>query len=170
MRLLTLETSRKARDHAGAYQGIDGVELVGAVDTIPDGLPAFADEFGIAWRFETRDAAPDRGAFDAVNDYTPDGDHFPTVRAVIAVGKHVLCEKPPAAPRWLALEAAADVATGRGAPGRAGSTQRPVVRGGGGRGRDGGGRRLAMVPPRRQAATLLDPAQIAGRDRNEHQV
>jgi predicted dehydrogenase len=104
MRLLILGTGRMAHNHMRGYQGIDGLEVVGAVDTSPDGLAAFADEWGIGQRFGTLDAALAWGQFDAVDNITPDAIHHPTTMAVLAAGKHVFCEKPLATNYALAKE------------------------------------------------------------------
>lgn len=112
MRLLMLGTGRMAHNHMRGYQGVDGVEIVGAVDTSPDGLAAFADEWGIEKRFATLDAALAWDEFDAVDNITPDSIHHPTTMKALAAGKHVFCEKPLATNHALALEmvAAAEAA------------------------------------------------------------
>lgn len=94
MRLLMLGTGRMANNHAKAFAAIDGVEMVGAVDTIPENLASFADSYGIAKRFATLDEALAWGEFDAVDNITPDGVHYATTMAALAAGKHVFCEKP----------------------------------------------------------------------------
>ena len=72
-----------AHNHMRGYRDVDGVDVVGAVDTSPDGLSAFADEWGIGKRFGTLDAALAWGKFDAVDNITPDSIHHPTTLAVI---------------------------------------------------------------------------------------
>lgn len=104
MRLLMLGTGRMAINHAKAFQAIDGVEMVGAVDTIAENLNSFADTFGIANRFASLDDALAWGDFDAVDNITPDSIHHPTTLKVIAAGKHVFCEKPLAPNYGLAME------------------------------------------------------------------
>jgi len=104
MRLLILGTGRMAVNHAKAFQGIAGVEMVGAVDTDPGNLASFADQFGIPQRFASLDAALVWGEFDAVDNVTPDSIHHPTTLAALAAGKHVFCEKPLAPTYPAALE------------------------------------------------------------------
>jgi predicted dehydrogenase len=104
MRLLILGTGRMAINHAKAFQGIEGVEMVGAVDTDPANLASFADTFGIAQRFASLDAALAWGQFDAVDNVTPDAIHHATTLKALAAGKHVFCEKPLAPSYPLALE------------------------------------------------------------------
>ena len=104
MRLLMLGTGRMAINHAKAFQAIDGVEMVGAVDPAAANLTGFADTFGIANRFATLDEALAWGEFDAVDNITPDSIHHPTSLKVIAAGKHIFCEKPLAPSYGLAME------------------------------------------------------------------
>lgn len=104
MRLLILGTGRMANSHAKAFQTIDGVEMVGAVDTIPENLTTFCDTFGIQRRFSSLDEALAWGEFDAVDNITPDSIHHPTTLKVLAAGKHVFCEKPLAPSYGLAME------------------------------------------------------------------
>jgi len=94
MRLLILGMGGMANTHAEKFGEIDGVELVGGVDTRPEQLAAFCDKHGIANRFATLDAALDWGQFDAVTNVTPDAAHYATTMPILAAGKHILCEKP----------------------------------------------------------------------------
>lgn len=111
MRLLILGTGGMANTHAEKFGEIDGVELVGGVDTRPEQLAAFCDKHGIANRFATLDAALDWGQFDAVTNVTPDAAHYATTMPILAAGKHILCEKPLATNAREADEMA-DAATG----------------------------------------------------------
>lgn len=104
MRLLILGTGRMAHNHAKAYAGIAGVEIVGAVDTMAENLAAFGDAFGVERRFASLEAALDWGQFDAVDNVTPDAVHHPTTLAVLAAGKPVFCEKPLATNHTKAME------------------------------------------------------------------
>jgi len=94
IRLLVLGTGGMARAHAEAFSAIQGVKLVAAVDTDPTRLAAYADDFAIAKRFVSLDEAIAWGEFDAATNVTPDRVHHATTLALIAAGKHVLCEKP----------------------------------------------------------------------------
>jgi predicted dehydrogenase len=111
MRLLILGTGGMANTHAEKFGEIDGVELVGGVDTRPEQLAAFCDKHGIANRFASLDAALDWGQFDAVTNVTPDAAHYATTMPILAAGKHILCEKPLATNAREADEMA-DAATG----------------------------------------------------------
>ncbi len=104
MRLLIVGTGRMAVNHAKAFQSIEGVEMVGAVDTDPGNLTTFTDTFAIPERFASLDAALAWGQFDAIDNVTPDSIHHPTTLAALAAGKHVLCEKPLAPSYPLAQE------------------------------------------------------------------
>ena len=53
MRLLVLGTGSMARNQVANFLAIDGVEVVGAVDTDPARLAEFADHFHIEKRFLT---------------------------------------------------------------------------------------------------------------------
>ncbi|EJL57371.1 MULTISPECIES: Gfo/Idh/MocA family oxidoreductase [unclassified Rhizobium] len=94
MRLLVLGTGTMAKNQVTNFLAIDGVEVVGAVDTDPARLAEFADHFHIEKRFQTLEEAIAWGEFDAATNVTPDRIHHPTSLALIAAGKHVFCEKP----------------------------------------------------------------------------
>lgn len=94
VRLLVLGTGGMAASHADAFAQIPGVEMVAAVDLDPVRLAAFADRYHIENRFATLDEAIAWGQFDAATNVTPDRAHYPTTLALLAAGKHVLCEKP----------------------------------------------------------------------------
>jgi predicted dehydrogenase len=112
MRLLVLGTGVMAKNQLAQFTRIDGVEVVGAVDTDAVRLAAFADQFKIEKRFLTLDEAIAWGDFDAATNITPDRIHHPTTMALIAAGKHVLCEKPLAEnyPKALEMTEAAETA------------------------------------------------------------
>ena len=94
MRLLVLGTGGMANAHAEHFAAIDGVELVGAVDVDPSRAKAFADKHGIPNVFTSLEEAIAWDGFDAATNVTPDRAHHPTTLALLAAGKHVLCEKP----------------------------------------------------------------------------
>jgi len=94
MRLLVLGTGGMANTHAQHFAAIEGVELVGAVDVDPARAKAFADQHGIANVFTSLEDAIAWGDFDAATNVTPDRAHHPTTLALLAAGKHVMCEKP----------------------------------------------------------------------------
>ncbi len=104
MRLLVLGTGTMAKNQVANFLAIDGVEVVGAVDTDRARLDEFADHFNIEKRFSTLDEAIAWGEFDAATNVTPDRIHHATSLALIAAGKHVFCEKPLAENYAHALE------------------------------------------------------------------
>lgn len=112
IRLLIIGTGGMASHHAANFAKIPGVTLVGGVDTRPEQLASFCDQFGIAHRFTSLDQALEWGEFDAVTNVTPDAAHYVTTLPVIAAGKHVLCEKPLSTtyPRALEMAEAAQAA------------------------------------------------------------
>jgi len=93
-----------AKNQLARFPLIDGVTVVGAVDTDPERLSAFADKFNIEKRFLSLEEAIAWGEFDAATNVTPDRIHHPTTMALIAAGKHVFCEKPLAENYAKALE------------------------------------------------------------------
>ncbi|MBX5165636.1 MULTISPECIES: Gfo/Idh/MocA family protein [unclassified Rhizobium] len=104
MRLLVLGTGVMAKNQLARFPLIDGVTVVGAVDTDPERLSAFADKFNIEKRFLSLEEAIAWGEFDAATNVTPDRIHHPTTMALISAGKHVFCEKPLAENYAKALE------------------------------------------------------------------
>ena len=94
MRLLVLGTGGMANTHAQHFAAIAGVDLVGAVDVDPLRAKAFADTHGIPNVFTSLEAAIAWNGFDAATNVTPDRAHHPTTLALLAAGKHVMCEKP----------------------------------------------------------------------------
>jgi len=112
MRLLVLGTGLMAKNQLDHFTCIDGVTVVGAVDTDPNRLASFADKFNIEKRFLSLEEAIAWGEFDAATNITPDRIHHPTTMALIAAGKHVFCEKPLAEnyPKALEMTEAAEKA------------------------------------------------------------
>ena len=104
MRLIVIGTGIMAKNHVAHFSQIEGVEIVGAVDTDVDRLAAFADKFNIEKRFLSLDEAIAWGDFDAASNVTPDKAHHPTTLPLLAAGKHVFCEKPLAENYDKALE------------------------------------------------------------------
>ena len=94
VRILILGTGGMANTHAENFARIDGVTLVAGIDTRPEQLQAFRDRHSIPNGFASIAEAVAWGEFDAVTNVTPDAAHFATTMAVLAAGKHILCEKP----------------------------------------------------------------------------
>ncbi len=106
-RLLILGTGGMARSHANAFSAIDSIELAACVDTSEERVSEFAGNYGIKQTFTSLDAALAWEQFDAATNVTPDAVHHRTTLALLAAGKHVLCEKPLATNHADAAEMAA---------------------------------------------------------------
>ncbi|RFB80875.1 Gfo/Idh/MocA family protein [Methylovirgula sp. 4M-Z18] len=104
MRLLILGTGGMADQHAKHFAAIDGVSLVGGVDTNAARLKEFCATHKIAKTFASLDAALQWGAFDAVANVTPDSVHYATTLQALRANKHVFCEKPLSTEYARALE------------------------------------------------------------------
>jgi predicted dehydrogenase len=104
MRMLILGTGGMAAQHAKHFAAIDGVTLVGGVDTDPLRLEKFNATHNIPNGFNSLDAAIAWGEFDAVANVTPDSVHHSTSIAALKAGKHVFCEKPLATDATKAFE------------------------------------------------------------------
>src|SRR5207344_3215592 len=89
MRLLILGTGGMANAHATNFSAIDGVNIVGGVDIVPDRLSAFSSQHKIDRQFGSVEDALAWGEFDAVANVTPDRIHHPTTMLAIAAGKHI---------------------------------------------------------------------------------
>ena len=94
LRVLIVGTGGMANAHAEAFAAIEGVEVVGGVDTSPERLAAFCDKHQIPNRFASLDEALAWGQFDAATNVTPDAVHHRTTMPLLAAGKHVFVEKP----------------------------------------------------------------------------
>lgn len=94
VRILILGTGSMAQNHADSFKAMEGVTLVGGIDSRPAQLAEFCDRYGIANRFGSIEDAIAWGEFDAVTNVTPDAAHYATTLPFLAAGKHVLCEKP----------------------------------------------------------------------------
>jgi predicted dehydrogenase len=79
--------------HSRAIRRAGGV-VVAAVGATPDSSRAAADELGTERAAETVEELLAAEDVDVVHICTPNATHAPLVRAVLAAGKHVVCEKP----------------------------------------------------------------------------
>ena len=93
-KLLLLGTGGIAGHHIAEFADIPECRIVGCVDRVPGRAKAFASGNGIGKAFDELDAAIAWGKFDAAINCTPDGVHMATTLALLAAGKHVVCEKP----------------------------------------------------------------------------
>ncbi|EAR53134.1 probable trehalosemaltose utilization protein [Oceanicola granulosus HTCC2516] len=94
VRVLILGTGGMANSHAEAYAAMPGVVLAAGVDTNPGRLAEFKARHRMEHGFTSLADAIAWGEFDAVSNVTPDAAHHVTTMALLAAGKHVLCEKP----------------------------------------------------------------------------
>ena len=94
MRILIVGTGSMAAFHATRFAAIDGVQIVAAVDVLPEVLARFCAKHQIANSFASVAEALAWGGFDAATVVTPDATHKDAVLPLLAAGKHVLCEKP----------------------------------------------------------------------------
>ncbi len=105
MRLLVVGTGKMAGLQVQrGWSKINGVELIGAVDVMPEAVAAFAAEHKVPRTFASLDAALAWGEFDAATVVAPDAQHYPLTMALLAAGKHVFCEKPLATSLGPAME------------------------------------------------------------------
>ncbi len=105
MRLLVVGTGKMAGLQVERGWGIiDGVELVGAVDVMPEAVAAFAAMHNVPRTFSSIEDGIAWGGFDAATVVAPDGLHHPITMRLLAAGKHVFCEKPLATNHALAME------------------------------------------------------------------
>lgn len=71
-----------------------GVHVAGILGSSREKSQAAAQRLGIPRGYENLDELLNDPAVDAVHLTTPNRHHFAEVQAVLAAGKHVLCEKP----------------------------------------------------------------------------
>jgi predicted dehydrogenase len=76
--------------HVEALRRI-GVEVTGVVGSSPDRA---REKPGFPEPYESLEAALGDDRVDVVHLTTPNHLHYPQVKAVLAAGKHVVCEKP----------------------------------------------------------------------------
>jgi predicted dehydrogenase len=112
-RLLLLGTGGIAAHHVAEFAAIPECAIVACVDLVPGRAETFAAKNGISQHFESLEEAISWGGFDAAINCTPDGVHKATTLALIAAGKHVLCEKP-LAPSYADALAMTEAAEGAG--------------------------------------------------------
>jgi predicted dehydrogenase len=79
--------------HARAVRRAGGV-VVAAVGATPGSSRTAADELGTERPAQTVDDLLRADDIDVIHICTPNATHAPLVRAVLAAGKHVVCEKP----------------------------------------------------------------------------
>ena len=71
-----------------------GVEVAGIVGSSPEKSRQAAQRLGLPETYSTLAEALQDPAVDSINITTPNSLHYEQVKAVLAAGKHCLCEKP----------------------------------------------------------------------------
>jgi len=71
-----------------------GIEVAGIIGSTPAKSQAASRRLGLPYALETLEDALRDPTIDAVHLATPNVLHHPQVKAVLAAGKHCLCEKP----------------------------------------------------------------------------
>ena len=113
-RLLLLGTGNIAGHHVEEFAEVPECGIVACADPVPGRASAFAEKHGIATRLRKPRGGDRLGRVRRRrSSATPDGVHMPTTLALIAAGKHVLCEKPlaPSYPDALSMVEAAEGAS-----------------------------------------------------------
>ncbi len=86
------------RQHIKAWQQLGNLyDLVAFCDIDPERAAEVAGEYGIATSLTSLDDLLAREEIDIIDLATPPGLHVAQIKAVLAAGKHVVCEKPLAA-------------------------------------------------------------------------
>lgn len=71
-----------------------GVRIAGVLGSSPERGAARAAEIGVGHAYASLDDLLADDAVDVVHVTSPNHAHYPQVKAIIAAGKHVVCEKP----------------------------------------------------------------------------
>src|SRR6476660_9087113 len=79
--------------HVEALRRI-GVQVRGVLGSTPERGAARAATLGVAQAYPSLDALLADPAVDVVHVTSPNDLHVPQAKAVLAAGKHVVCEKP----------------------------------------------------------------------------
>src|SRR6187401_3877635 len=79
--------------HVEALRRI-GVQVRGVLGSTPERGAARAEALGVARAYPSLEALLDDPTVDAVHVTSPNDLHLPQAKAVLAAGRHVICEKP----------------------------------------------------------------------------
>jgi len=71
-----------------------GVNVRGVIDASPELAEAAAARLGLSVAYRDLDAALADPGVDVIHVTSPNQFHYPQVKAILAAGKHVICEKP----------------------------------------------------------------------------
>ncbi|MDD5348586.1 MAG: Gfo/Idh/MocA family oxidoreductase [Chthoniobacteraceae bacterium] len=94
IKLAIIGTGGMANTHADNFSQLRGCKIVAACDVDQKRVQEFAAKHKIPHTFTTVEDLLQWGRFDAASNVTPDPFHAPISLALLAGGKHVLCEKP----------------------------------------------------------------------------
>ncbi len=94
IRLGIIGTGGMANGHATSFKEIRGVKVTACCDIVPGKAEAFAERHGIKAAYTEYRAMLEKEKLDAVTCVTSDAYHAEVSLAVIASGRHILCEKP----------------------------------------------------------------------------
>jgi predicted dehydrogenase len=83
-----------AREHLGALQGLEGVEVLAVCDLSAARAEATAERFGIASWHTDYEQMLEQVRPDLVHITTPPSSHFPIAKNCLSRQLNVLCEKP----------------------------------------------------------------------------
>lgn len=72
----------------------DKFKVLAICDLNEERMAAVANEFGVDRRVTDFDELLGMGDLDIIDICTPPGLHYPMIKAALAAGKHVVCEKP----------------------------------------------------------------------------
>ena len=99
--------------HVEALRRI-GVQVRGVLGSTPERGEARASALGVPRAYPSLEALLDDPAVDVVHVTSPNDLHLPQTLAILAAGRHVVCEKPLA---MIGRRVARDGPAGRGRPG-----------------------------------------------------
>ncbi|MHB9130250.1 MAG: Gfo/Idh/MocA family protein [Armatimonadota bacterium] len=94
IRLGIIGTGGMAHHHAESFQQIRGVKVVACCDIDAERVQAFAAKHAIPRAYIDYRQMLAQEKLDAITNVTPDAQHAEVSLAVIASGRHILCEKP----------------------------------------------------------------------------
>jgi len=94
IKIIVIGCGNMGSSHARAYHKLDGFELVGLVDQLPDAREKLSDELGGIRQFDDFDTALVAAQPDAVAICTYPGTHAALATKALNAGCHVFVEKP----------------------------------------------------------------------------
>ncbi|WP_421743186.1 Gfo/Idh/MocA family protein [Cellulomonas sp.] len=95
LKVAIVGTGAIAHAHASVLAADPQVAIAAVADPNPTVRDAFADQFGVAGRYDSLDDLLAAETVDVVHLCTPPGLHKDQAIAALRAGAHVVCEKPP---------------------------------------------------------------------------